>query len=292
VSFGHIKVKIEGAIADVRMPILSVARLYRKGISLMLDAPACSMLLGVPKNTSIAVAIERNMFVVKGRLHDEQQQSVEILPVEDLRSCCGTQLPDGWEPAPAEAARQPATLPPQSTTSPPQLAQTPIVEDRTCSDAPTTSAVVIPAPEAPLLKDQLQHAVTHVPFAPWCSVCIQAKSREDSHHTAKPQERIGQSVDEPPELQVDLTFVDGVPILAAYCTERSYGVATVLKNKEIDDYMVQWTLKALDVMGLERAVVIVDPDPVMLGLRDRMHHLAPLKVLMRETSRRSKEALE
>ena len=55
--------------------------------------------------------------------------------------------------------------------------------------------------------------------------------------------------------------------------------------------MVQWTMKALDVMGLERAVVIVDPDPVMLGVRDRMHQLAPLKALTRETFRRSKEAL-
>ena len=50
---------------------------------------------------------------------------------------------------------------------------------------------------------------------------VQAKSRDDSHHSAQPQERVGQSVDEPLELQVDMTFVDGVPILAAYCTERS-----------------------------------------------------------------------
>ena len=99
------------------------------------------------------------MFVVRGRLHDDDQQRcpVEVFPVEDLRSCCGAQLPEGWETTAAEAALQ-------------QPAQTPIVEDRVCSGAEALSPAVIPEPEAPTLRDQLQHAVTHVPLAPWCPV--------------------------------------------------------------------------------------------------------------------------
>jgi hypothetical protein len=99
-------------------------------------------------------------------------------------------------------------------------------------------------------------------------------------------------VDDVPELPVDMTFVDDVPILAAYCVERSYGVATALKNKEIDGFMAQWTLRVLDVMGLDTVVVMVDPVTAMLGLRDRMmHQVDRQRPLTRETSRRSKEGL-
>ena len=44
-------------------------------------------------------------------------------------------------------------------------------------------------------------------------------------------------------------------------------------------------------MGLDMVVVMVEPDPVMLGLRDQMHQVDPLHTLTRETSRRSKEGL-
>ena len=78
-------------------------------------------------------------------------------------------------------------------------------------------------------------------------------------------------VDERPEFQSDLTYVDGIPILALYCIEQGYGAATMLEAKEISEYMANWCLRMMEIMRLESVFFLVDPAATTKGLAERLH---------------------
>ena len=62
-----------------------------------------------------------------------------------------------------------------------------------------------PIPPAPGRAEQLQHAVAHIPFAPWCRLCIMAKGREAPHRShARAEERMDM-----PTVFVDFCFKKG-----------------------------------------------------------------------------------
>jgi hypothetical protein len=113
-------VYIEGVIADVRLPILSVARLFNRGLSVHLNAPPKQLQLMVPTGEDIAVHIERDTFVVRGRLHETGVCTVEILPVTAVESllwlaatgglgsiCCASGCSTSGQRAPGPCAASP-----------------------------------------------------------------------------------------------------------------------------------------------------------------------------------------
>ncbi len=85
---------------------------------------------------------------------------------------------------------------------------------------PVTSSVMPDHPE------QCRHALTHVPFQSWCSVCVRAKSREDSHLQRPTWEKETIIVDEPPLVQMDFTILEGITVLTMIDVQHGYGAAT------------------------------------------------------------------
>ena len=73
-------------------------------------------------------------------------------------------------------------------------------------------------PKMPVKAVQDQHRLTHLPFQPWCDVCVKAKSVDDPHF--RHAEREFEKVDEPALVQMDFTFVQGMKILTLYCLEN------------------------------------------------------------------------
>ena len=48
------------------------------------------------------------------------------------------------------------------------------------------------APEAPALAERWAHEVAHLPFKPWCEICVAAKGQGPQHLWADPEDRARQ----------------------------------------------------------------------------------------------------
>ena len=57
-------------------------------------------------------------------------------------------------------------------------------------------------PGEPTLTERLEHELTHLPFKPWCEVCLRAKSRQAKSHKLSLRQ---------PVLQMDLSFLSDKP---------------------------------------------------------------------------------
>ena len=146
-------------------------------------------------------------------------------------------------------------------------------------------------PKTPGVLEKVQHDLTHLPFRAWCPLCVQAKSKDDAHWSKPDEEKKTESVDEKPVVQADLTYIDGVPLMALYCTERGYGTATVLESKAVTEFVISWTLRMLEIMGLNEVIFQVDPEQTTRALAERVCERRQQQTLLRETPRRSKQGL-
>ena len=87
-----------------------------------------------------------------------------------------------------------------------------------------TSAVPLRGPEDPPSRAMIEaHNLTHLPAAPWCEICVQARGRSDWHTQVKYDSEI-------PCLQMDFQFISGV---AVWCPEAQ-AKATVLTMVDMD----------------------------------------------------------
>lgn len=85
------------------------------------------------------------------------------------------------------------------------------------------------APAQPSMRERKLHEVTHLPFKPWCSVCVQGKSRSDHQRPTPPDEMSQRTY---PTVQCDFYFISGnlnVLIMVDYWTK--YVAVEPLRNK-------------------------------------------------------------
>ena len=88
-----------------------------------------------------------------------------------------------------------------------------------------TSAVPLRGPEDPPSRAMIEaHNLTHLPAAPWCEICVQARGRSDYWHT---QVKYDNQI---PCVQMDFQFISGV---AVWCPEAQ-AKATVLTMVDMD----------------------------------------------------------
>ena len=87
-----------------------------------------------------------------------------------------------------------------------------------------TSAVPLRGPEDPPSRAMIEaHNLTHLPAAPWCEICVQARGKSDSHTQVKYDSEIAC-------VQMDFQFISGV---AVWCPEAQ-AKATVLTMVDMD----------------------------------------------------------
>eukprot|EP00972_Heterocapsa_arctica_P041007 6043989-Heterocapsa_arctica.AAC.1 len=79
--------------------------------------------------------------------------------------------------------------------------------------------------QQPTKAQREAHAATHIPYAPWCGVCIEGQGRDESH-------RRQLAVEGPPVVELDYSFLktaepDDVlsTVLLGYLKRKGYGYA-------------------------------------------------------------------
>ena len=115
--------------------------------------------------------------------------------------------------------------------------------------APQSRELTIPRlPDPEVVR---RHEMTHATAEQWCDICVRARGRDDPHYERDEAERITQTVDELPMVQLDHTFVDGVTSLDLYSDVLHCGAGTVVERKGATRFAVQWILKKLEQFGLK-----------------------------------------
>ncbi len=85
---------------------------------------------------------------------------------------------------------------------------------------------VMRTPEMPSIEEIQSHKETHIPFRSWCSVCIQAKSRQPA------SKRVEKAQGEVPIIQADYCF----PVLEPYDGSQRFNITNLTaKDNESED---------------------------------------------------------
>ena len=84
----------------------------------------------------------------------------------------------------------------------------------------------------PSQQQRTEHSLTHVPFAPWCKVCVAAKAKDEPHW------QMPRFSDDPPLLEFDYSFLgsdepsDQTQLyLVGIQTQSGSGLARVVRRK-------------------------------------------------------------
>ena len=133
------------------------------------------------------------------------------------------------------------------------------------------TVVKLPAvPAAPSPRTRRRHQATHLPYAPWCSMCVAGRSKDRPH--------LRQSGTEvrPPQVQMDYAYLKAAadagtnvpPVLVAIAKPGGYGFSYPSQTKgRQDTHLLQqlegWMLEA----GLSGPVTLrCDPEPAIQAL--------------------------
>jgi hypothetical protein len=107
-------------------------------------------------------------------------------------------------------------------------------------------------PALPPAHEVERHSLTHLPYKPWCSICIAARARDASHRQLP--EREGEA----PVVEMDYLFLKSaltgdslVPVLVLVEKGHSYGAGIPCRAKgRADSYVLQAAMEFLLEAGL------------------------------------------
>jgi len=125
-------------------------------------------------------------------------------------------------------------------------------------------------PQGPRAKEIIDHNKTHLPFRPWCPICVQGRGKNWAHYKAKEEEEESRS----PELCLDYCFLrdrvggPSLPVLVGKDRGSGAIVAHAVPEKGAG---LQWTAKQLcrDLvkLGIGGQVVIKgDQEPALVSV--------------------------
>lgn len=156
-------------VANVVRPILSASRLVEKGFAIVVEAGKDHLQRRDVAGTTLRVPLpERSgLYFLPVRL----PTGGLVAPVE---------VPDGAEDAPPEAQLE---QPPEATEDIEMECATHGLAAERPEEAPP-APVEMRAPAEPLAEDRRLHALSHLPYQPWCEHCIRGRGRGDRHVVA------------------------------------------------------------------------------------------------------------
>ena len=126
---------------------------------------------------------------------------------------------------------------------------------------PEVSVSDVPAPKEPSPEEREWHNLLHVPFAPWCDICVRARGHDDAHRTVQEKRPV-------PDVQVDYFFVKADPeeSLATGLSAidsvygRTLAVECETKGPE-DKFAVEGLKRYCRSLGFEKFKLRCDPEP-------------------------------
>ena len=115
-------------------------------------------------------------------------------------------------------------------------------------------------PELPDAMVIRRHNLTHAEMASWCPVCVQARGRDAVHRAGSLEERLTETVDEIPLVQLDYTYIESLTILDLYVCNLRVGSGTVVEKKGAGRFPVQWVIKKLEQFGVGDTTIRTDAE--------------------------------
>ena len=118
-------------------------------------------------------------------------------------------------------------------------------------------------PGEPTLTERLEHELTHLPFKPWCEVCVRAKSKQAKSRRLSLKQ---------PVLQMDFSFLGDKPgeeqitILKVVDVLSGMALAVVIPTKARTLYSQAELRRFVLETGRTFGVLQADPEPALLAI--------------------------
>ena len=160
------ELRVGFTVVDVKRPILSVPRLMDRGI-----IQAGKQFLRRFDGATVELTRRGGLFVLQ----------------------CQTVVPMLLAPVDEEPAEEAPDLPPVDEEMERELMGREEVEPPV--------AIEVPAPDEPTSDERRHHRLTHLPYQPWCNICVRARGREN-RHVSRSQNQPGT-----PVIQCDCCFL-------------------------------------------------------------------------------------
>ena len=153
----------------------------------------------------------------------------------------------------------------------------------------------LPTPMEPTKAEVEWHNLTHVPHAPWCSVCVRGRGRDSRHETRGAEARADS--ESWPYIQVDYFFMKyrdeeiAQPYLSAIDSKygRCMAVKCVTKGSQ-DEYAVKALENFCRQLGAEKFFLQSDPEPSIQDVVGKVCTKIP-GGMARTTPKQSKQSL-
>ena len=120
-------------------------------------------------------------------------------------------------------------------------------------------------PGEPTLTERLEHELTHLPFKPWCEVCLRAKSRQAKSRKLSLRQ---------PVLQMDFSFLsdkpgdDSVTILNVVDVLTGMSLSVVIPTKSRTTYSQAELRRFVVEIGRTFGVLQCDPEPALRSIAE------------------------
>ena len=151
----------------------------------------------------------------------------------------------------------------------------------------------VPLPPVPSPAEQHRHSMTHVPYAPWCKICVQARGRENKHFS-RPRDEPGEDVEKLPVVMWDFTKgkfredEEPVWILAAMSVQNGWGGGLATgKGTTTSSEAEAWALRFLKELGYPKVMCQCDQENAVKALLDRLQKKYPGQILVRYSPKKS-----
>ena len=150
--------------------------------------------------------------------------------------------------------------------------QVPSLERSDDEEAPEELKVRrIPNPSDPTPAERERHNATHLPYRPWCKICVQAKAKEDPHYK-RTDEELQNGI---PEFAIDYASMseakdksDRVRMLIGKdrWTKKFLCCKVECKGTE-DENVVNNVAIAIENLGYTRIALVTDGEPAILQVQ-------------------------
>eukprot|EP00971_Amphidinium_carterae_P342915 6482384-Amphidinium_carterae.1 len=244
-------------VADVKRPILSVKRLADRGYTVIFT-PEGGVIRGQHG----------------GELALQVHGATYVLPLVETEMCVQRSEREGMTVAGAEAipalgqavaVRAKAGVVPIGTSQAVVDAETEVQMEGQSEQGPKARSLPQPA-KRPSEESVQEHRQTHLPHAPWCEICREARMKEGPHRPVH-RDELG---DGPTEVQLDYMFETCGDIMVTILTMRwpmsGWCNATVVPSKGPVQWAVEWILRSLRAAGQQRFLLKTDAEPAIESL--------------------------
>ena len=123
-------------------------------------------------------------------------------------------------------------------------------------------AIEVPAPDEPTSDERRHHGLTHLPFQPWCNICVRARGRENRH--------VSRSQNQPrtPVIHCDYCFLKTEEdVLVAIDTVYKQMVGTPFEKKGNKDPFASRSLAAFArYVGHPKVIIQGDSEHALMAV--------------------------